>query len=86
MHCARRHHGVRTDRWKLIHFWQEPDEWALYDLSNDPHERDNLYGDPAHADTVERLKQRIARLRAETGDTGEPGEVLPRLEPGKCPA
>ena len=86
VHCARRHHGVRTDRWKLIHFWQEPDEWALYDLRNDPHERDNLYGDPAHADTVERLKQRIARLRAETGDTGEPGEVLPKLEPGKCPA
>lgn len=86
VHCARKHHGVRSERWKLIHFWQEPDEWALYDLRNDPGETDNLVDDPQHADIVARLKRRIDTLRAETGDTGEPGEVLPKLEPGKCPA
>ena len=88
VHCARKHHGVRTKRWKLIHFWQEPDEWALCDLKNDPGETDNLADDPRHADTVARLKRRIDELRAETGDSGEPepGKPLPKLEPGKCPA
>ena len=86
VHCARKHHGVRTQRWKLIHFWQEPDEWALYDLANDPGETDNLVDDPRHADTVARLRRRIDELRAETGDHGEPGKAPPKLEPGKCPA
>lgn len=86
VHCARKHHGVRTRRWKLIHFWQEPDEWALYDLQNDPNETDNLVDEPRYADIVARLKRRIDELRAETGDHGEPGPVLPKLEPGKCPA
>ncbi|KAF1711269.1 sulfatase [Pseudoxanthomonas kalamensis DSM 18571] len=86
VHCARKHHGVRTTRWKLIHFWQQPEEWALYDLQDDPGETRNLAGDPQHADTFARLKRRIAELRAETGDHGEPGETLPVLEPGKCPA
>ena len=85
VHCARKHHGVRTQRWKLIHFWQEPDEWALYDLRNDPGETDNLVDEPRYADVVARLKRRIDELRAETGDTGPPGDALPKLEPGKCP-
>ncbi|HRO27556.1 MAG TPA: sulfatase [Luteimonas sp.] len=86
VHCARKHRGVRTGRWKLIHFWEQPDEWALYDLQNDPMERDNLYRDPAHADTVARLKARITELRAQIGDVDLPGYVAPQLEPGKCPA
>ena len=66
--------------------WEQPDEWALYDLQADPMERDNLYGDPAHAGTVTRLKARITELRARIGDVDPPGYVAPTLEPGKCPA
>ncbi|MBS7456382.1 sulfatase family protein [Coralloluteibacterium stylophorae] len=86
VHCARKHRGVRTARWKLMHFYQEPDEWALYDLENDPDEQRNLIDDPAHATTVTLLRQRLAQLRAETGDIDPPGAVAPALEPGKCPA
>lgn len=86
VHCVRKHRGVRTRRWKLIHFWERPDEWALYDLASDPDELVNLVDRPEHAGRVETLKRRLAVLRAETGDIDPPGYVAPRLEPGKCPA
>ena len=31
-HMVKRHYGVRTDRYKLIHFYYDIDEWELYDL------------------------------------------------------
>jgi arylsulfatase A-like enzyme len=62
-HMVRRQYGVRTDRYKLIHFY-EVGEWELYDLARDPDELANVYGDPAYGDVVVRLKDELTRLRA----------------------
>lgn len=87
VHCARKHRGVRTADWKLIHFWEQPDEWALYDLKNDPDELVNLADRPEQAGRVAELKARLLALRTETGDVDPPGYVAPQLMPGeKCPA
>lgn len=86
VHCARKHRGVRTARWKLMHFWEQPDEWAFYDLKEDPDEMVNLIDAPQHAERIARLKTRITELRAETGDVDPPGYVAPQLAPGRCPA
>ncbi|MFT4127566.1 MAG: sulfatase [Gordonia sp. (in: high G+C Gram-positive bacteria)] len=40
----------------------------LYDLSSDPHERNNLIGDPDHEEVRADLAGRLARWRAATGD------------------
>jgi arylsulfatase A-like enzyme len=45
-HAVQRHYGVRTDRYKLIHYYQI-DEWELFDLENDPIEMQSVYEDPA---------------------------------------
>jgi arylsulfatase A-like enzyme len=63
--------GVRTERYKLIHFFIEPQEFELYDLQNDPEEKNNLYGKPGSEDLTSHLKERLAALRAETDDTYE---------------
>src|SRR5690606_16352500 len=63
-HSVRRHYGVRTDRHKLIHFY-DLDEWELYDLADDPDELQSRYGDPAYAQVTEQLKQELRRLRKE---------------------
>ena len=43
-HHVQPHYGIRTDRYKLIHFYYDIDQWELYDLQNDPNELNNLIG------------------------------------------
>ena len=66
--CVGKHRAVRTDRWKFIHYIQDPEGFELFDLQNDPEERRNLYGDPAHKARAEQLKAELERLRDVTGD------------------
>jgi arylsulfatase A-like enzyme len=63
-HMVQRHYGVRTDRYKLIHFYQIG-EWEMYDLEKDPHEMHSVYGDPAYADIQAELHAELKRLREE---------------------
>ena len=54
--------AVRTDRYKLIHWIQHPDERELYDLQKDPYEMRNLIGEPAMSDVVVDLEGELSRL------------------------
>jgi arylsulfatase A-like enzyme len=72
-HCVRKNRGVRAARWKLIHFWEQPEEWELYDLQNDPDETRNVIRERRHARVVRELKAKMAELRRETGDADPPG-------------
>jgi len=74
-HCARKHRGIRTERWKLIHFWEQPEEWELYDLESDPDEMRNLIGQRTHETRVRELRSRLDALRRETADFDPPGPV-----------
>ena len=65
-HMVPAHYGVRTERYKLMHFYQF-DEWECYDLQNDPGETTNLYADPAHQDTVARLEGLLDAWEAARG-------------------
>ncbi|MCA1741499.1 MAG: DUF4976 domain-containing protein, partial [Bacteroidales bacterium] len=68
---VKRHYGIRTDKYKLIHFYNDIDKWELYDLGKDPHEMNNLIDDPEY-DSIERdLRKRLDGLRKEYGVTGE---------------
>jgi arylsulfatase A-like enzyme len=67
-HSVRKHRGVRTDTWKLIHYYEAPEEFELYDLAKDPTEKDNLYGKPEVAEQTAKLKARLEELRKETRD------------------
>ena len=42
-HMVKRHYGVRTDRYKLIHFYNDINWWELYDLQADPSEMQDVY-------------------------------------------
>ena len=68
--------AIRIGRWKLIlgrgsggfSRWKPPadaPEGQLYDLAADPGETTNLYGD--HPEVVERLADRLERLRGARG-------------------
>ena len=69
-HNTRAHYGVRTETHKLIYFWKK-DQWECYDLLQDPQELHNLYDDPAHAETVAKLKTELYRLKQAVRDNDE---------------
>ena len=73
VHSVKRHYGVRTKRYKLIHFYNDIDEWELYDLKEDPKEMKNVFDDPAYANIVKELKVELQALREKyKDDTGSP--------------
>ena len=68
-HAVKRHYGIRTDRYKLIHFYNDIDEWELYDLETDPDEMNNLFHSESHSELIEELKVKLAKLQEEYDDT-----------------
>jgi arylsulfatase A-like enzyme len=80
-HHVHAHRGVRTERYKLIHFYNEPlgqpgaegeprdAEWELFDLRDDPWELMSVHEDPAYGQVRRELEAELERLSAEVGDT-----------------
>ncbi len=70
-HMVKRHYGARTERYKLIHFYYDVDEWELYDLEKDPYEMRNVYNNPAYVEVQEMMHRKLIDLRKEYGDSDE---------------
>ena len=67
-HSVKRHYGVRTADYKLIHFYNDIDVWELYDLRKDAAEMHNLYGQSGTEQVTEELKEELLRLQEQYGD------------------
>lgn len=68
-HMVMRHYGVRDERYKLIHFYHDQDFWELYDLEKDPHEMNNVYAEPAYAEVLSQMKQKLVQAQTQYQDT-----------------
>ena len=68
-------HGVRTDRYKYMHFHGIWDIDELYDLQTDPQELTNLIHSPEHQDRVKELKQMMFEWLEETDGMSIPLRV-----------
>lgn len=64
-HLVKRHYGVRTDSFKLMHYYNDSDEWEMYDLKNDPQEMNNIYDNPRYSSTQKELHLLLDELRTE---------------------
>ena len=71
VHMVKRHYGIRTDRYKLIHFYYDIDEWELFDLQNDPNEMNNIYSNPKYSEIKEEMHKKLSELRIKYGDSKE---------------
>lgn len=79
-HMVRRHYGIRTQRYKLIHFYPHTsaaedktgrpriDQWELYDLQTDPTEMHNLYGQPQYKKLQKQLHKQLRQLQKQYDD------------------
>jgi arylsulfatase A-like enzyme len=63
-HAVQKHEGVRTERYKLIHYY-EIDEWEMFDFKSDPNEMINLYDNPAYAGIQNELNQELSVLKVQ---------------------
>ncbi len=73
-HNVPRHEGVRDSRYKLINFYWN-DGYNLYDLQEDPFEMKDVSKDPAYANVLSEMVEKLAKLRKEYD--------LPPLSPPK---
>ena len=67
-HMVKRHYGVRTERYKLIHFYNDIDAWELYDLQEDPKEMNNLFGKEGYEEITMELKDELKKLQLQYND------------------
>lgn len=68
-HMVKRHYGVRTDRYKLIHFYNDIDAWELYDLEKDPAEMHNVINDSAYGEVLADMQAELKKLQILYNDT-----------------
>jgi arylsulfatase A-like enzyme len=79
-HDVRKHYGVVTDRYKLVHFYEpDVDEWELFDRQTDPRELTNVLGRPEMVGVETELREELKRLRAElkVPDQDAPDSLIP---------
>lgn len=71
VHKVKKHYGIRTDRYKLIRFYNDIDDWELFDLKTDPYEVNNLYSKKEFASLADSLKKELDNLRTFYKDTAK---------------
>jgi len=71
VHMVKRHYGIVSKEYKLIHFYHDVDEWELYDRIKDPNEMNNVYNDPKYANVITKLKKELTDLRKKYKDSPE---------------
>jgi arylsulfatase A-like enzyme len=85
-HHAPAHYGYRTERYKLIYYYNDgmglpgtgafvyPGEWELYDLTADPAELRNVADDPAYAPVRSALTAAMLAEQERLGDAPHPAQ------------
>ncbi len=71
VHMVKRHYGIVTEDYKLVHFYYDVDEWELYDRKKDKLEMKNVYHDEAYASVVSDLTEQLNELRIQYKDSPE---------------
>ncbi|MER3316652.1 MAG: sulfatase [Allomuricauda sp.] len=82
-HMVKRQYGIRTERYKLIHFYDDIDEWEFYDLEKDPKELYNAINDEAYKDIVTRMHKKLDSLQEYYKVTGKEFETTPKQKVDK---
>jgi len=77
-HMVKRQYGVRTDRFKLIHFYDDIDEWEFYDLEKDPREQHNAINDEEYKDVITLMHKKLDSLQVYYKVTNKEFETTPK--------
>lgn len=79
-HMVKKHYGIRTQRYKLMHFYDDIDQWELYDLQTDPKEQTNLIQDEKYAQVLEQMHNKLDSVQKVYGVTDKEFEQAPKAK------
>ncbi|QDH80717.1 sulfatase [Echinicola soli] len=68
-HNVSPHFGIKTDRYKLIRFYNQVVSWELFDLEEDPKEMHNVYGEEHYQKVQEEMKVKLLEAIKKYEDT-----------------
>ena len=77
-HMVKKHYGIRTKRYKLMHFYDDNDEWEFYDLEKDPREHHNAYKESNYQSTIAQLHTQLETLQKQYGVTPSEFDRAPK--------
>ena len=77
-HMVKRQYGIKTDRYKLIHFYDDIDTWEFYDLEKDPKEQNNLIDAEEYQAEVEMMHQKLDSVQQHYQVTEKEFETTPK--------
>ncbi|MDU8885877.1 sulfatase [Yeosuana sp. MJ-SS3] len=83
-HMVKKHYGVRTSRYKLMHFYDDIDTWELYDLEEDPNEIHNQINNPEYDNIEVQLRNKLAELQKQYQVTDQEFEQAPKQQVEKA--
>lgn len=68
-HSVKRHYGIRTKDFKLIHFYNDINEWEMYDLRKEQKERKNVFNDPKYDVQKKQMMTLLQEIQKKYKDT-----------------
>ncbi|WP_437369876.1 sulfatase family protein [Maribacter litoralis] len=77
-HMVKKHYGIRTKRYKLIHFYDDIDTWELYDLEKDPKEKTNLIMDSEYTNILNEMHIKLDSVQRHYGVTQSEFKTAPK--------
>lgn len=77
-HMVKRQYGIKTDRYKLIHFYDDIDTWEFYDLEKDPKEQNNLIDAKEYQAEIKMMHQKLDSVQQHYQVTDKEFETTPK--------
>ncbi len=62
-HMVKKHYGIKTKRYKLMHFYDDIDTWEFYDLKVDPKELHNAIDDQNYQEIIAHMHKKLDSLQ-----------------------
>lgn len=83
-HMVKKQYGIRTERYKLIHFYDDIDTWEFYDLEEDPKELRNAINDPSYSEVIAMMHKKLDSLQTHYKVTEKEFEQAPKEDVQKA--
>lgn len=79
-HMVKKHYGIRTKRYKLMHFYDDIDTWEFYDLVKDPKELENAIDDALYSKIIAEMHVKLDSMQKVYGVTKIEFDKAPKVK------